>query len=82
MLRATRKARKIGKKKMKSVFDCRQMLSYKGWLTPSDTYEMYRKRIKPYINFQYMRRRIALHQETENRREKKECGTEMKTAAT
>ena len=81
MLRATRKARKIGKKKMKTVFDCRQMLSYKGWLTPSDTYGMYKKRIKPHINFQYMQRRIATYQMIENRKEQKECGTEMKTVA-
>ncbi|MBR5541917.1 MAG: hypothetical protein IKU64_06120 [Bacteroides sp.] len=80
MLRAARKAKKIGRKKMKTVFDCRQMLSYKGWLTPSDTYRMYLKRIKPFISFQYMQRRIALYQEIENRREKQTCGTRMKMA--
>lgn len=81
MLRATRKAKKIGRKKMKTVFDCRQMLSYKGWLTPSDTYEMYKKRIKPFVSFQYMKRRISLNQRIENRKEKNECGTGMKTEA-
>ena len=80
MLRATRKAKKIGRKKRKTVFDCRQMLSYKGWLTPSDTYLMYRKRIKPYINFRYLRKRVALYQEIENRKEKIKCGTEVKMA--
>ena len=74
-------ARKIGKKKMKSVFDCRQMLSYKGWLSPSDTYGMYKKRIKPYVSFQYMQRRIATNQRIENRKEQKKCGTGMKTVA-
>ena len=79
--RATRKAKNIGRKKMKTVFDCRQMLSYKGWLTPSDTYEMYKKRIKPFVSFQYMKRRISLNQRIENRKEKNKCGTGMKTEA-
>lgn len=72
MLKATRKARRIGKKPMKSVYDCRQMLSYKGWFTPSDTYRMYRKRIKPYVNFRYLRKRVSLHQQMENRKDEKQ----------
>lgn len=74
MLRATRKARKIGKKKQKSVYDCRQMLSYKGWITPSDTYAMYKRRIKPYVNFRYLRKRVALNQQMENKIEKERMG--------
>lgn len=56
MLRATRKARKIARKKPKTIYDCRQMLSYKGWITPTDTYGMYKKWIKPYVSFRNLRR--------------------------
>lgn len=68
MLRATRKAKRICKKGInRTAFDCRQMLSYKGWLTPTDTYEMYRKRIKPYVDFRRLRRIVSMAQKKENR---------------
>lgn len=71
MLRATRKALKLGKKKCKSVYDCRQMLSYKGWITPTDTYGMYRKRIKPFVSFRYLRQRVRMDQKIKNAEERK-----------
>jgi len=58
-LRATRKAMKLYKKEVKTVFDIRQMLSYMGWLDCTDTYRFYEERIKPYVNIQYMKRRIS-----------------------
>jgi len=61
MLKATRKARKIGKKEKPTIYDIRQMLSYLGWIDATDTYGMYLKYIKPYVNFQYMKRRISRH---------------------
>lgn len=61
MLKATRKARKIGKKEKPTIYDIRQMLSYLGWIDATDTYGMYLKHIKPYVNFQYMKRRISRH---------------------
>ena len=64
MLKASRKAQRIRKKtrkKGKTVYDCRQMLSYKGWLTPTDTYNMYLKWIKPNISFRNLRRQISIH---------------------
>lgn len=80
MLRATRKARKICKKTKKgkkTVYDCQQMLSYKGWITPTDTYGMYRKWIKPYVSFRNCRRKIAMNAKMG---EKKKCGTKTKMA--
>ena len=59
MLRATRKAKRIAKKQGKTVYDCKQMLSYKGWITPTDTYGMYRKRIKPYVSFRNLRETVS-----------------------
>ncbi|MBR6365898.1 MAG: RNA-directed DNA polymerase [Lachnospiraceae bacterium] len=56
MLRATRKARKLAKKKRKTIHDCRQMLSYKGWISATDTYGMYKKWIKPFVSFRYLRK--------------------------
>ena len=60
-LRATRKATKLYKKEVKTVFDIRQMLSYMGWIDCTDTYGFYEERIKPYVNIQYMKRRISNH---------------------
>lgn len=80
MLRATRKAKSIARKHGKTVYDCRQMLSYKGWITPTDTYGMYKKRIKPYVSFRNMRRVVSRHQKIENRR-LLTCGSEVKTEA-
>ena len=63
MLKATRKARKIHKKpyqgRKPTVHDYRQMMSYLGWIDCTDTYNMYRKFIKPRVNFQRMKRYIS-----------------------
>ena len=83
MLRVTRKARHIRKKGVnRTVYDCRQMLSYKGWLTPTNTYNMYKARIKPYVSFRRLRQIVGNAQHKENRAKKEAlaCGTEMKTA--
>lgn len=77
-LRMVRKSKRIAKKKPKTVYDCRQMLSYKGWLTPTDTYGVYKHRIKPYVSFRYMRQFVSRVQKMENRRVK-QCGTKVKT---
>lgn len=79
MLRATRKARKISKKKPKTAYDCRQMLSYKGWISPANTYGMYRKWIKPHVSFRQMRKYVGRVQRKENGG-KKPCGTKARIA--
>lgn len=84
MLRATRKARKISKKGInRTAYDCRQMLSYKGWLTPTDTYNMYKSRIKPYVSFKCLRQIVGNAQRKENKSKMEVvvCGTAMKMAA-
>lgn len=72
MLKATRKAKKISRKKIKTIYDCRQMLSYLGWIDCTDTYEAYKKRIKPFVNFQYLKRRESIYQRRVNNVEKSE----------
>lgn len=56
MYKASRKAMKIAKKEHPTLHDVRQMLSYLGWLDCTDTYYMYDIWIRPYINFQRMKR--------------------------
>ena len=81
MLKATRKARRVCKKKArKNIYDVRQMLSYLGWIDATDTYGMYKKWIKPYISFRAFKRYVGRYQIRQNRSEKL-CGTRSKTAA-
>ena len=59
MLKATRKAKRISKKEKTTIYDVRQIMSYLGYIDCTDTYNMYLKWIKPYVNFQYCKRRIS-----------------------
>lgn len=63
MLKCTRKARRVRKKVMrtgrKTVHDSRQMLSYLGWIDATDTYDMYRERVKPFVSFRQMKRQVG-----------------------
>ena len=59
MLKATRKARKLSKKEKITIYDIRQMLSYLGWIDCTNTYGMYEKWIKPYVNFRYCKKRLS-----------------------
>ena len=70
MLKATRKAKKISKKEKPTVYDIKQMMSYLGWLDDTDTYNMYLKRIKPYVSFQKYKRRISKYDKREAKKMK------------
>lgn len=59
MLKASRKAKKLASKARPTAYDARQMLSYLGWIKSTDTYDMYKKWIKPYVNFKRLRRKIS-----------------------
>ena len=61
MFRMTRKARRISKKEKPTIYDCKQMVSALSWLKNTDTYGMYLEHIKPYVDFQYLKRRISRH---------------------
>lgn len=58
-LRMCRKARKIAKKPKPTIHDCRQFISYIGWLKETDVYEAYLKWVKPLISFQSMKRYVS-----------------------
>lgn len=82
MLKATRKARRVcRKRRRKTLHDVRQMLSYLGWIDCTDTYAMYKKRIKPFVSFQALKRYAGRWQREENRRNDLLCGTPQKTVA-
>lgn len=59
MYNMTRKARKISKKEKPTIYELKQFMSYIGWLKYTDSYNMYIKWIKPYVNIQYCKRRIS-----------------------
>lgn len=61
LLKATRKAKRLGKKKHYSIYECRQMLSYKGWFDHTDTYNVYQQRVKPYVNMRTLKKRVGLY---------------------
>lgn len=68
MFKATRKARKIHKKPKPTIYDCRQMMSYLGWINCTDTYRMYLKHMKPFVNFQKMKRYISKYDRFDDKR--------------
>ena len=74
MLKMSRKARRICRKPKKTIYDCRQMLSYLGWIDCTDTYAMYKRRVKPFVNFQQLKRIESSYQ----RRANKACGIQQK----
>ena len=59
LFRIRQKAIKISKKDKPSIYDCKQMLSYYGWLKHSDSYMYYLKYIQPIINFDELKRRVS-----------------------
>lgn len=59
MINASRKAKRLSKKDKPSIYECRQMLSYLGWIKCTDVYNMYLKYIKPYVDFGKMKERIS-----------------------
>lgn len=67
--RMCRKARRIGKKEKPTLFELKQFLSYLGWIKHSDVYKAYLEYIKPYVNIQYIKRRISRHDRREAKNE-------------
>lgn len=65
--RARRKASKLSKKPRVSWYDATAMVSYMGWFTHTDTYEYFKKYIKPCVNIRALKRKIARHARKEAR---------------
>lgn len=61
MLKCTRKAARLYKKKSYTAYDARQMLSYLGRIDHSDTYNMYREWVKPLVNIKKCKRKVSAY---------------------
>ena len=74
MLSVTRKAKRISKKKKKTHYDASSMLSYMGYVTNTQTYGMYLKRIKPYAKVKEMKKIVSRHARKERKNELQKSG--------
>lgn len=70
MLKITRKVRRIARKQKATIYDCRQMMSFLGWIDCTDTYGMYLRWVKSYVDFHRMKRRVRDAQRRRARRMK------------
>ena len=61
MLKISRKAKKVSKKVRATLFDCRQLVSYNGWLNASDTHGLYINYIDPYVDMEECKNIISRH---------------------
>lgn len=68
LLKATRKARRIHRADKVTIYAARQMLSYLGWFKHTDTYGYYLREIKPFVNYQQLKRRLSNFDKRQNRR--------------
>lgn len=68
MIKMTQKARKVANKRRATIFDCQQMVSALNWIEQTDIYNMYKDKIKPYIDFGKMKKYISFY----NKRKAKE----------
>ncbi len=62
MLRLTRKARQIGTHDIIPWKQAAAMLSYVGWIDHTKSYQMYLKKVKPFVNFRRLKRIVSKHQ--------------------
>lgn len=72
MLRAVRKALKISKKTRLNWYECTQLLCYLGWFKYTDTYKVFERFIKPYVNIGDCKKIVSLRQKRINKRLKNE----------
>lgn len=71
-LKARRKAKSISKKEKPTLHDLKQMMSYTGWFSATDTYKAYQEYIKPYFSKRRARKRIGRHDKAITAADKKE----------
>lgn len=59
MLSCTRKVNRVSKKDRITWYDATAILSYMGYITHTDTYDLYLKRIKPYANVKKLKKIVS-----------------------
>lgn len=76
MLSITRKANRMAKKEKITWYDASAMLSYMGYITHTDTYDMYFERVKPCVEVKKLKKLVSKHSKREERkrRERMEKG--------
>ena len=61
LYKITRKCNKVAHKSIPTIYDCQVVLSSIGQLQHTNTYELYNNIIKPNINFNCMKKKVANH---------------------
>ena len=67
MLRLTKKALQISKQDKINPKDAASLLSSMGWVDHTDTYDMYKKRVKPYVEVKKLKKIVSKNQRRLNR---------------
>ena len=62
MLRITRKVKKVSKKERPTHHDACGVISYLGWIKHSDSFNLFNKWIKPYIQIKKLKQIIRCHE--------------------
>lgn len=77
LLRARRKAERLGRKTKISFYEASQMISFMGSITYADVYGYYLAYMKPHINVRKLKQIISKHA----RKERERYGTGLETCA-
>ena len=72
MLSCTRKVNRVAKKEKITWYDATAILSYMGYLSNTDTYDMYLQRVKPYVNVKKLKKIVSKHSKRKERENMKE----------
>lgn len=69
-MKACRKSVKMYKKKIRgirvSVYECKQMLSYLGWVDATNVYDAYKDRIKPFVSIRNCKKKVSAFDKRRN----------------
>lgn len=67
MLSCTRKVNRVAKKPKITWYDATAILSYMGYISNTDTYDMYLQRIKPCVNVKKLKKIVSKHSKRKER---------------
>lgn len=66
-LSCTRKVNRVAKKEKITWYDATAIMSYMGYLSNTDTYDMYLQRVKPYVNVKKLKKIVSKHSKRKER---------------
>lgn len=81
LIKTTRKANKIAKEDKITFYEAQQMMSHIGWMKNTDTYDVYKERIKPKVKIKQLKRIISKHARRENEKREVEKGNGLQESA-